>query len=340
MIESVYVEAEVMDHPRTREVLARLPRATVHTIERYGELFNRKRQNFRLQKQQPALILARKHANHVLAAPPEYNIGGQHNFYFSHLLNCVYDCRYCFLQGMFRSANYVLFVNYEDFFERIAATQRELTTPGWYFSGYDCDSLALEPWSGFAVEAINWFRQHPDCHIELRTKSTQIRGLLKQPAIDNAVVAFSLAPDPIARALEHKAPSLQKRLDALRQLADAGWRIGLRFDPVIWAENHEQLYGDFFTAVFNALPVDAVHSVSLGGFRLPTDFMKTVTKLYPEEPLFAMPMSTSDGMVSVESQREQTLLRYCRDRILAHLPDDRFYPCQAIDDSVEPLKDG
>ena len=31
------------------------------------------------------------------------------------MLNCVYDCRYCFLQGMYRSANYVLFVNYDDF---------------------------------------------------------------------------------------------------------------------------------------------------------------------------------------------------------------------------------
>ena len=31
------------------------------------------------------------------------------------MLNCLYDCRYCFLQGMYRSANYVLYVNYEDF---------------------------------------------------------------------------------------------------------------------------------------------------------------------------------------------------------------------------------
>jgi|GEM_PF-5001318 len=137
MIESVYIEEDVRDHPRTLEILRKLPRAEVQTIERYGELFNRKRQNFRLQKQQPALILARKHANHVLSAPADYNIGGQHNFYFSHLLNCVYDCRYCFLQGMFRSANYVLFVNYEDFFEQIAQTQHALPSPGWYFSGYE-----------------------------------------------------------------------------------------------------------------------------------------------------------------------------------------------------------
>ena len=32
------------------------------------------------------------------------------------MLNCIYDCKYCFLQGMFNSANYLVFVNYQDFF--------------------------------------------------------------------------------------------------------------------------------------------------------------------------------------------------------------------------------
>ena len=35
------------------------------------------------------------------------------------MLNCVYDCSYCFLQGMFNSANYLVFVNYEDYFKEI-----------------------------------------------------------------------------------------------------------------------------------------------------------------------------------------------------------------------------
>ena len=30
------------------------------------------------------------------------------------MYNCIYDCRYCFLQGMYSSANFVLFVNFEE----------------------------------------------------------------------------------------------------------------------------------------------------------------------------------------------------------------------------------
>ena len=77
--------------------------------------------NFRIQKQNPALILARKHDNFVLPAPQGFGLDAQ-KLLFSHMYNCIYDCRYCFLQGMYSSANYVLFVNYEDFFKAISDT--------------------------------------------------------------------------------------------------------------------------------------------------------------------------------------------------------------------------
>ncbi len=114
-IRRIYVEEAVADHPRALEVRRRFPGAETVPCGRWGEVFNRSRQSFRLQKRWPALILARKHGQTVLEAPAGYGFGGERNFYFSHMLNCIYDCRYCFLQGMFQSAHYVLFVNYEDF---------------------------------------------------------------------------------------------------------------------------------------------------------------------------------------------------------------------------------
>ena len=115
MIDQIYVEEALLDHPRARAIMQRFPDASVTTCARYGEIFNRRAQNFRLQKISPALILAEKFSGHVLPSPPEYAIGGDLNYYFSHMLNCIYDCRYCFLQGMYQSAHYVVFVNYEDF---------------------------------------------------------------------------------------------------------------------------------------------------------------------------------------------------------------------------------
>ena len=87
MISTIYVENAVVEHPRTRAILARFKDAPVIRIERYGEVFNRRGQNFRLQKKRPALIIAEKHDGHVLPTPPGYGIGGENNYYFSHLLN-------------------------------------------------------------------------------------------------------------------------------------------------------------------------------------------------------------------------------------------------------------
>ncbi|NOR68381.1 MAG: DNA photolyase, partial [Methylomarinum sp.] len=241
MIHTLYIEENIRQHARTLEVCDRFPKARKVICERYGEVFNPKAQNFRLQKQQPALILAEKYKNFALPAPPGYNIGAKKNYYFSHMLNCLYDCRYCFLQGMYQSANYVFFVNFEDYQQEIQQIcQASPNDPIHFFSGYDCDSLALEPMTGFAEQFLPFFADIPNAWLELRTKSTQIRSLLKTTPDPQTIVAFSLSPDEIATKVEDKAPTLARRLDALCKLQEQGWQIGLRFDPLIYQTGYQQ----------------------------------------------------------------------------------------------------
>ena len=82
-----------------------------------------------------------------MPTPPDYGLGADRHYYFSHMLNCLYDCRYCFLQGMYQSANYVLFVNFEDFQSDIRSiAEANPDQQHFFFSGYDCDSLAPVTW--------------------------------------------------------------------------------------------------------------------------------------------------------------------------------------------------
>ena len=69
MFDTIYIEDQIADHPRTRDICARFPQATRVHCERYGEVFNPKAQNFRLQKRKPALILAHKYHRRVLETP-------------------------------------------------------------------------------------------------------------------------------------------------------------------------------------------------------------------------------------------------------------------------------
>ena len=324
MIPYIYIEREIRDHPRVKSILSRHRRATFVECERYGEIFNPKAQNFRLQKQRPALILARKHKGLVQQAPPGYGVGGDSNYYFSHMLNCLYDCRYCFLQGMYRSANYVLFINYEEFLDEMD----QLVMPGrqtWFFSGYDGDSLALEPVTGFAASMLPWFEQRPDAWLELRTKSTQIDALLARKPLPNVVTAFSFTPEPVWKATEHRVPAVERRTMAMVQLARAGWPVALRIDPLIWHSHYQKHYRELFLQLFKHVPEAMVHSVTTGPFRMPQPFFRNMERLYPEEPLFAAGLETRGKMVSYPLEREREMIDFCVQELGNHVPAEKIY---------------
>lgn len=330
MIETVYVEREIEDHPRTRTVLGRLPRSRRIAIERFGEVFNRKRQDFRLQKQQPALILAAKHGRKILPTPQGYGIGHQRNFYFSHLLNCLYDCRYCFLQGMFRSAHYVLFVNWDDLAAEIDDACAESDSI-CFFSGYDCDSLALDKLTGFADEALDFFADRPGAWLELRTKSVQVEALTRREALPNCVLAMSFTPQAISTELEPGVPSVERRLDVLADLAARGWPVGLRFDPLIWRPDFEDLYHDLFAGAFERLPEESIHSVSFGGFRMPPPFLRRLERLYPDDPFLAGEFVAAEVGGGIAGDRETAMLDWCRHELGEFVTPEKVFECTTLD---------
>lgn len=328
MVKTIYIENDIRDHPRTLEILKRFRNASQIFCERYTEVFNRKSQNFRLQKTQPALILARKFKHHVLPVPEKYALGAEHNYYFSHMLNCIYDCRYCFLQGMFRSAHYVLFVNYEDYIDEINGIIHSNNNESLcFFSGYDCDSLAMEPLTRFCEYFLPFFEKNPAVILELRTKSTQIRSLLARKSVNNCIIAYSFTPEKIAMALEHKTPAIENRITAITRLQEKGWLIGLRFDPLIFDDNYKTDYANLFKSIFDRIDLAGLHSVSLGSFRLPRDYYRKIRQLYPEELLFASPLEEINGLISYTQVLQSELLSYCSDKILTYIPHDKFFPC-------------
>ena len=68
MISSIFYEEEIVDHPRTKFIFSKFKKARKISINRYTEIFNKRDQNFKIQKSSPSLILAKKHSGHVLSA--------------------------------------------------------------------------------------------------------------------------------------------------------------------------------------------------------------------------------------------------------------------------------
>ena len=250
------IEEKIKNHPRTKLILKKFKKARILEIDKYAEIFNKRNQNFRIQKANPNLILAHKNDGFVLRTPEGFGIGSSKNFYFSHMYNCIYDCRYCFLQGMFSSANYVIFVNFEDFDASIKnVINQNINSKITFFSGYDCDSLALENVTGFAKHILPIFQQYPEVEIEFRTKSIQREPFMSIEPMENVIMAYSLIPDLMSSSLDNKVPSISKRIQVISDLALRGWRIGLRFDPLIHGKDWKFLYEDLLEKVYNSIPL-------------------------------------------------------------------------------------
>lgn len=327
-MQTVYIEKNILNHPRTQRILQSIRPEQIIECEHYKEIFNPKMQNFRIQKSNPALILAEKKGSRVLPTPPNFGIGGLKNYYFSHMLNCLYDCRYCFLQGMYSSANYVIFVNYEDFMQDIETMCKDANTTHYFFSGYDCDSLAYEPVTQFLNEFIPFFRTMKNAVLELRTKSTNVKELLRQAAYPHCVVAFSFTPDIISREIEHKVPTVEKRLHAMREVAKQGWPIGLRLDPLIYHPNFKLLYQELITDIFNAITPSSLHSISIGPLRFPDKMYQKITKLYPNDALLAQPLYKQGNVFSYREELERNMKDCIQQLLKQHVDKTLLFECQ------------
>ena len=330
MIETIYIENQVKNHFRTKKILSKLNKnVDVIYCDHYGEIFNIKSQNFRVQKNKPALILAKKDGKKLHEIPKNFGIGGDKNYYFSHMLNCIYDCEYCFLQGKHMSAHYLLFINYEDFFLEIKKKLKiNNSQKNYFFSGYDCDSLALDGITGFVDYFLPIFKKNKNAVLEIRTKSIQINKILKYKPFNNCVIAFSFTPENISKLVEHKVPSVKKRIDAMKKLVEKGWKIGLRFDPIVPACNFGKIYEELFKKIANSIPEKNIHSISFGMMRFPKKMFKKIIKENPSERMLSMPLENRNGIYTYSKVNEKKFENIIIGKLNKHLKNVPVFNCK------------
>lgn len=274
----LYIEEAARDMPDTQAVIARFPDAERIVIDDYKHVFNRPRQDFQAQKRAMKLILSCKKDQFIYdGSPYAPNFGAQNFYYNTLILNCLYNCDYCYLQGMYPSANVVAFVNTQPFF---AAADRILREKGSLYLAisYDTDLLAFERILPHCQRWIDWAETRENVTIELRTKSANFANIARATAPKNTILAWTLSPAAISAKYEARTPSLKARLTAMAAAAEAGWRIRICIDPVLPIPDWRQHYGELIAAIFEKLPAAAIHDVSLGVFRMNADYLGQLRK--------------------------------------------------------------
>ncbi|PPR31303.1 MAG: hypothetical protein CFH28_00544, partial [Alphaproteobacteria bacterium MarineAlpha6_Bin6] len=240
-----------------------------------------------------------------------------------------YDCEYCFLQGKHMSAHYLLFINYEDFFLEIKKKLKiNNSQKNYFFSGYDCDSLALDGITGFVDYFLPIFKKNKNAVLEIRTKSIQINKILKYKSFNNCVIAFSFTPENISKLVEHKVPSVKKRIDAMKKLVEKGWKIGLRFDPIVPACNFGKIYEELFKKIANSIPEKNIHSISFGMMRFPKKMFKKIIKENNDTKINNLSFENRNGIYTYSKVNEKKFENIIIGKLNKHLKNVPVFNCK------------
>lgn len=269
----VYIEREIINSVETTEILNRINFKQIVEIEHYKDVFNKQGQSNFIQAKSKKLILAKNENNFIYSGSSMCNSFNNKNFYYMSMIkNCIYNCEYCYLKGMYNTSNILVFINIDKAFKDVEKLLYEKKNIYLCIS-YDSDLLAMENILGYVGKWIDFAKKHDNIIIEIRTKSTNINVFLKSSVPSNIIFSMTLSPKEIAKKFE-VAPGLKSRVEAINRVMDRGLKVRLCIDPIIKVKNYMEIYNEFFKYISENIDLDNIFELSLGVFRIGNDYYK------------------------------------------------------------------
>jgi spore photoproduct lyase len=285
-IERVFLHRDVVNHERVRSILARLQEdVPVEVVAGTHQMVQAARSLKDPLGQGKRMLFLSPHKGRMVGrcpgTPGHICCGYQ---ILDVMSGCPMDCSYCILQGYLTNPIITIFTNLSDLFDELdRPSTREGTSPLLRVGpGELADSLGLDHLTLFSEELVAWFADQKDKILELKTKSDQVDHLLNLRHDGHTVVSWSLNPQPIIDGEEHRTPSLVQRLQAARKCQEAGYPIGLHFDPMIYEGSWESVYKGMVDRIFESVDPRGVIWISMGGLRFPPVLRPIIEDRFPE----------------------------------------------------------
>lgn len=183
---------------------------------------------------------------------------------------CPYDCAWCYLKGTFRfrpNGISPVIKPYEKTKLHVERFLKEVEEPEILNTGEIADSLMHEntenPFSKFIIPIFERQNKHK---VLFLTKSNQINNLLEIAPCNQVIISFSINAIPVSERWE-KAPHVLKRIEAAKELSNAGYEVRIRIDPMVPINNWEEHYLELLKILFNNLKPERITLGSLRGLQ-------------------------------------------------------------------------
>ncbi len=237
-----------------------------------------------------------------------------HFFILAHANGCIYRCAYCYLQLTFRGdVRATIFTNRADL---LADVRRFLARPepSTLNAGELSDALATDDRTGLTKDLVPLFAAQERHALILLTKSANVENLLELEHNGRTIVSFSVNAEEVAARYEPGAPSPAARVAAARRVADAGYPVRFRIDPIIpvpgWEDSYRKL-------IEHILAVARPQRITLGSLRFFPNVKTFAHKLGRDTSVFdyGTERTAADGRRRIPLSRRVRIYRYLMDLI-------------------------
>ncbi len=330
MFERLFIEKELLEHPRAIAIREKFKHLEQIEIDRYDQIWGRAHRPYLEKRKHLQIFLAKKRGTLIKEAPDAYGKAGAPHYYFVHAYNCIYECEYCYLQGHFSTPDLVFFLNHEDILEEMQTIVDDFKGEEiWFHAGEFSDSLAMSHITGELPLYFDFFKKNLNAKLELRTKSVNIKELLQIPAQENVICSFSLSPKEVAKKIDRGVPSVKSRLLAISKITQQGHPIAIHLDPITYGRDFETEYAELLSEISEAIPLEKIKYISLGVVRFTKNVYHQTQVNYPDSLIHKFPMSKSfDGKIRYKKPLRRWMLTKLKTLCLElGIKDESVYYC-------------
>ncbi len=288
-IQKIYVAADCLDLPHTRQILDKAANIPVQEIKGHDlpGLNTGVHYHHQLTEGKRNLLLCRNQGHFFKPCPgtKEYrcceyqvlNIG----------MNCPMDCVYCILQAYLNKPWLTFFVNIDDLLAELRQALEAEPQRFWRIgTGEFTDSLALDQLTGLSPILSEFIAEQPNAVLELKTKSAMIENLQGVAHQGRTILAWSLNSPPIMEREELRTATLDERLAAAAQCAAWGYKLAFHFDPIIYHQGWQEGYAKTIDKLFKTVPAESIVWISMGALRFLPSLKQIAASRFPRSHFF------------------------------------------------------
>ncbi len=202
---------------------------------------------------------------------------------------CIASCLYCYLVCNYNKCSYLrLFVNREEMMNKIMKTQNKSEKPLCFEIGSNSDLVLENTLTDNLCWTIEQFSDSEKGSLTFPTKFSMVEPLLNLNHRGKVIFRMSVNPQEIIRKIELGTSPLDKRIDAINSMCEAGYPVGILLAPIIFVDNWKILYGELIDVLSDKLSEKVKRCAFIEVIFMTYSFVQNAinTEAYPKAPPF------------------------------------------------------